>query len=89
MRNLIERNTFASENQRSGVSDATQESFLVARTRRCRRKKEDLSAKAKELVVVCVLCVSNRTEVRSITNISSLSVRLRGWCACDIRPKAA
>jgi hypothetical protein len=24
MRNLIERNTFASENQRSGVSDATQ-----------------------------------------------------------------
>ena len=38
------------------------------------QKKEDLSAKAKELVVLCVLCVSNHAEVRSITNISSLSV---------------
>lgn len=38
------------------------------------QKKEDLSAKAKELVVLRVLCVSNHAEVRSITNISSLSV---------------
>ena len=65
--------TFASENQRS-VSDATEESFLVAYTRRCRRKKEDLSAKARALVVLYVLCVSNHAELRSITNISSLSV---------------
>ena len=65
--------TFASENQRS-VSDTTEESFLVAYTRRCRRKKEDLSAKARALVVLYVLCVSNHAELRSITNISSLSV---------------
>jgi hypothetical protein len=38
------------------------------------QKKEDLSAKAKELVVLRVFCVSNHAEVRSITNISSLSV---------------
>jgi hypothetical protein len=41
MRNLIERNTFASENQRS-LSDATEKSFLVAYTRCCRRKKTSL-----------------------------------------------
>ena len=38
------------------------------------QKKEDLSAKASALVVLYVLFVSDHAEVRSITNISSLSV---------------